>query len=170
MSPRPQEIGIRRADESDHEVVAEALALAFVDDPAWAWLLRDPRERGDRLLEFFNSELRHMVPEHLEVWTTEDGAAAAAWAPPGRWGVPFTTILREVPTMLRIFGRRLPLATRQLLKLERLHPRRPEHWYLHYLGAVPERQGQGLGSALMRPMLEHCDEQGLPAYLESSTE
>lgn len=31
-------------------------------------------------------------------------------------------------------------------------------------------QGRGLGGALMRPMLERCDREGLPAYLEASSE
>lgn len=29
---------------------------------------------------------------------------------------------------------------------------------------------KGLGSALMRPTLERCDREGLPAYLEASSE
>ena len=37
-------------------------------------------------------------------------------------------------------------------------------------GVSPDRQGQGLGSALMRPTLDRCDEEGLPAYLEASSE
>ena len=34
----------------------------------------------------------------------------------------------------------------------------------------PEHQGKGLGTALLRPGLEHADALRLPAYLESSNE
>ena len=44
------------------------------------------------------------------------------------------------------------------------------HWHLFFLGVDPERQGQGVGSALMRPMLERLDREGTPVYLEASTE
>ena len=161
---------IRRAEVADHPVVAEALARAFLEDPAWEHLLPDRGDRERRLRAFFEAELRHLAPERLEVWMTDDGDAAAGWAPPGMWAVPIATTIRETAEMTRVFGRRLPLALRTLLRLERRHPRRPRHWYLHYLGAIPERQGRGLGSALMRPMLEHCDRERLPAYLEASTE
>jgi GNAT superfamily N-acetyltransferase len=35
---------------------------------------------------------------------------------------------------------------------------------------APEGQGQGLGSRLMKPTLDRCDEARLPAYLEASNE
>ena len=43
------------------------------------------------------------------------------------------------------------------------------HWYLYYLGARPGRQNAGIGTALLRPMLETCDNEGLPAYLEATS-
>jgi GNAT superfamily N-acetyltransferase len=62
------------------------------------------------------------------------------------------------------------VATVRLLDLiESMHPHEP-HWYLATLGTDPEMQGKGVGSALMRPALDHCDTEGWPAYLESSKE
>jgi ribosomal protein S18 acetylase RimI-like enzyme len=160
---------VRRATPADHERVATVLASAFADDPAWSWLMPfADREQRQRL--YFETELRHQVPSHREVWTSEDGAAAAVWAPPGSWRVPIGIVLRETPAMMRVFGRRLPLGLRYLMRAEHKHPREPEHWDLHYLGTEPARQGQGLGSALLRPMLALCDRDGLGAYLESSSE
>jgi len=42
------------------------------------------------------------------------------------------------------------------------------HWYLPVIGVDPSAQGTGLGGALMRHALARCDEEGAPAYLESS--
>jgi GNAT superfamily N-acetyltransferase len=41
------------------------------------------------------------------------------------------------------------------------------HWYLWTLGVDPPRQGQGVGGALMQPVLSRADEAGLPCYLEA---
>jgi ribosomal protein S18 acetylase RimI-like enzyme len=163
------EAPVRRAEPSDHPRVAEALAAAFADDPAWAWLLPYPdRERRQRL--FFELELHHLVPERREVWMSEDGSAAAFWGPPGLWSVPMRTVVREAAPMMRVFGRRMQLALRYLLRVEHKHPGKPPHWYLEVIGTVPDRQGQGLGSAVMRPILALCDRDGVGAYLESSSE
>jgi GNAT superfamily N-acetyltransferase len=161
-------IGVRRAQPADHARVAQALASAFAEDPAWSWLLPfADRERRQRL--FFESELKHLVPSRREVWVSDDGSAAALWGPPGLWSVPAPKVVRQISAMSRVFGRRIPLALRYLLRVERAHPRRP-HWYLEILGTEPARQGQGLGSALMRPILALCDRDRVGAYLESSSE
>ena len=163
------QVAVRRAEPSDHPRVAESLAAAFADDPAWSWLLPfSDRRRRQQL--FFQTELELLVPERRVVWTTDDGSAAAVWGPPGLWSVPALTMLREAVPMSRVFGRRLQLALRYLLRVERKHPRTPEHWYLEILGTEPHRQGQGLGSALLRPILSLCDRDRQGAYLEASSE
>ena len=47
------------------------------------------------------------------------------------------------------------------------HPTQPP-FYLRSIGADLENQGRGIGSALIKAGLEACDQQGMPAYLESS--
>ncbi len=161
---------VRAATESDHEAAAECLALAFADDPAWAHLIPGAETRAEKLLGYFSAEIANLVPEHRELWVTEDGCGAAIWGRPGRWRVPMGRELRAARAMARVFGRLLPLAFWTQLRLERHHPRKPAHWYLHYLGVEPRHQGRGVGGALMAPVLELCDREGTPAYLESSTE
>ncbi|MDX6626464.1 MAG: hypothetical protein QOE56_1453 [Solirubrobacterales bacterium] len=165
--PNPK---VRPATEDDHEAAAEALALAFADDPAWAHLLSDSATRADRLLIFFTAEIANLIPRHRRLWVTEDGSGAAVWGPPGLWRVPLMRTLRPAPRMAAVFGRRLPLAIWTQLRFERLHPRTPPHWYLQYLGVEPRRQGRGLGGALLDPVLALCDREQIGAYLESSNE
>jgi GNAT superfamily N-acetyltransferase len=167
-SPQP---AVRPAEgPDDHEAAAEALALAFADDPAWAHLMPNPAKRAEQLLAFFNAEIRHLVPAYRRVWITENGSGAAIWAAPGKWRVPLAGTVGQGRPMARVFGRRLPLALWTQMRLERHHPRSPTHWYLHYLGVEPRCQGRGLGGALMAPVLAECDRERIPSYLEASTD
>ena len=43
-----------------------------------------------------------------------------------------------------------------------------QHYYLPFVGVVPDWQGRGLGAALLAPVLERCDSERMPAYLEAS--
>jgi GNAT superfamily N-acetyltransferase len=168
LSPNPTARPAESAAEL--EAAAEALALAFADDPCWAHLLPDDATRFESLLADFSTEIESLSPEYRQVWVTEDGAGAAVWAEPGRWQVPLGLTLSEAVPMTRVFRARTPLGLWTGMRLERHHPKSPKHWYLHYLGVEPRRQGKGLGGALLAPVLERCDREGVPAYLESSTD
>ena len=71
--------------------------------------------------------------------------------------------------MLPALMPRLARTTRAVRAIEERHPMQP-HYYLSVLGTDPEQQGGGIGSALLAPVLERCDAEGVPAYLESSKE
>ena len=163
--------GVRPARSAgDYEAAAEALALAFADDPAWTHLLPGDETRPEKLLAYFTSEIENLVPEYREVWVTADGGGAAIWAQPGRWRVPLRATLREAGRMTGVFRSRVPLGLRTMARLERHHPRHPDHWYLQYLGVEPRSQGRGRGAALIAPVLELCDRDRVPAFLEASSD
>jgi GNAT superfamily N-acetyltransferase len=42
------------------------------------------------------------------------------------------------------------------------------HWYLVVMSVRPERQGQGLGTALVKPILERADRDGMVCRLETA--
>lgn len=88
--------------------------------------------------------------------------------PPGTWHISMLTQLMMLPRVALITKGDLPRLVRTLNVIEGKHPHR-RHYYLPVIGIVPEWQGRGFGSALLRPMLERCDQEGLPAYLEASS-
>jgi GNAT superfamily N-acetyltransferase len=146
------------------------LTRAFFDDPVTSWVCRPDRLRPRTLERFFGARLRQLG-KHGEIWTTDELTAAAVWAPPERWRTTPGDDVELARCLLhpRLVWR-LPMVTHGLLGMERKHPHRPPHWYLAILGTDPPAQGQGLGSAMLRPALEECDRDGVPAYLESSKE
>ena len=154
---------IRVATEDDGPVLSAALERAFRDDPIVSWSLPSDRRRPGQITRFYRERLRTLTPEEL-VFCDGERLGAALWAPPDRWRTSFAELLR-----MRIFSRRSPPFLVGAHHMERAHPSEP-HYYLAILGVAPEAQGQGLGSKLLAPMLERCDREGVPAYLESSKE
>lgn len=96
------------------------------------------------------------------------GDAVAMWAPPGKWETPLGDIFTQLGPFLGALRWRALHSLRTLTVVEAAHPKEPPHWYLGFLGTVPERQGQGLGARLLSDRLAEVDRAGLPAYLESS--
>jgi GNAT superfamily N-acetyltransferase len=104
--------------------------------------------------------------DHL-VYTTGDGAGAAVWMPPNEWRMSTTDMLRALPAMLRTFGTKTPRMIGAFNAVEKVHPT-TEHYFLEAIGTRADVQGKGVGTAVITPMLERCDAEGVPAYLESS--
>ena len=159
---------VRKASFDDVPRLAVALGRAFDSDPPMRWFLRDDERRVELARQMFDVMLRTVHISRDACYTTEDVAGGALWVPPGRWALGFLQQLRLLPGMIRVFGRDLPRAQRGLAVMDSGHPRRP-HWYLDSLGVEPESQGRGIGSALMRPVLERCDRDRMPAYLNAGS-
>jgi GNAT superfamily N-acetyltransferase len=162
-------IVVRKADSGDARPLAEALARAFDDDPLMRFILPDDSLRRRRLPRLFRTSLHAQYLRLGEVYTTSDVAGGSVWSPPGLWRPPPWVVARSLPGLALALGWRLPNAVWAVTAVERLHPAEP-HWYLAVLGTEPSRQGHGIGSALLAPVLQRCDHDGVPAYLESSKE
>ena len=159
---------VRRAEAADLTALTPMLVRAFMDDPVAVWACRSDQLRPGMLEGMYRARLRQML-DHREIWTNAERASAALWVPPERW----KTTLRQDAALIRSFLDprllvRLPLLAVGLSGVQRRHPRTPPHWYLSLLGTDPDAQGRGFGSAVLKPVLEQCDSDGVGAYLESS--
>jgi GNAT superfamily N-acetyltransferase len=165
---QPLGVTVRKASANDVPRLAAALARAFYDDPVFQWIVPDESERLERSERGFAFYLKKVYLPQDECYTTEDQAGGALWLPPGKWHLGPLAQLRLLPGMIGALGRRLPQVLRAVATVESKHPR-SEHYYLGFVGVEPAMQGKGRGTALMRPILERCDREGLPAYLEATT-
>jgi ribosomal protein S18 acetylase RimI-like enzyme len=159
---------VRKAKHVEAGALAAVLARAFEDDPAMRWVIKDDRRRLALLERGFDLYLRKLYLKQDECYTTASVAGAIVWELPGQWKVGVLDQLRLLPAMVRINGRLAPRIVRALYALEAGHPKEP-HYYLPFIGVAPEWQGRGLGAALMRPILDSCDDDKVGAYLEASS-
>lgn len=149
--------------------VSRALAEAFEDDPHFAWIVRDDRTRLERLMRAFGVFTQRIWLPHDASYTHELRIGAALWMPPRTWHVGPLTQLRLAPATMAALRNDSPRLIRALNFIDRKHPRGPDHWYLPIIGVARAWQGRGFGSALLRPILDRCDRERTPAYLEASS-
>jgi ribosomal protein S18 acetylase RimI-like enzyme len=162
--------GVRRATENDLPALTQMLGRAFVDDPIMAWACRSAALRPTLLEVIDRTRLRQLLA-YGETWITSESTSAALWTPPGHGGMSFpqNAILARGLLHPRLLAC-LPKLALGLTCMQRRHPHKPHHWYLSRIGTDPDAQGRGLGSAVLQPVLETCDSDGVGAYLETSVE
>jgi GNAT superfamily N-acetyltransferase len=161
---------VRRGTEGDVPALARMLGRAFRDDPVVVWACRSGALRPTVLAAINDARLRQLLA-HEEVWVAADATSAALWTPPGQGQ---TGLLRSAAMARGLLRPRLaaclPRLAIGLACMQRQHPRDPRHWYLARLATDPDAQGRGLGSAVLQPVLERCDSEGVGAHLETAVE
>jgi len=161
------DLGVRKATGADLPAVVETLTAAFFDDPVSVWWVPDPQRRRQLLPPFFEITVDLNHP-HGEIYTADPvPAAAAVWIPPGRQPVGEAAEERLVAYTEAAEETAERLLT-ALTLMDEVRPTQP-HAYLFLLGTRPPWQNQGLGSALLREVLECCDRDRIPAYLEATS-
>jgi GNAT superfamily N-acetyltransferase len=158
---------IRKASPDDRTGVVATVVAAFANDPAWAFMLGAEYEQ---LAPLFAGALFDLRIASDNVWVTEDLAAVSMWDPPEK-GDDMPGYAASIWTRYRTAAgegafKRLTLYNDAL---DAVSPAE-SYWYLGVLATDPQRQREGLASAVLEPVLSEADRRGLPCCLETSTE
>ena len=152
----------RPADLADLDGLTSVLTEAFAADPLWSWAFPG----GDGLERWWRFLIRGAL-RYPTVRIMGDYAAAAVFIPPGGTELTPEDEGRVERLLHDLVGDR---ATAVLGLLDRFETARPDepHHYLTLLGTADRYRGRGLGMTLLAQCLQDIDDEGLPAYLESS--
>ncbi|WP_128801944.1 MULTISPECIES: GNAT family N-acetyltransferase [unclassified Streptomyces] len=166
-------VAIRTADEGDRELVVRLLDAAFQSDPVSGWVFPGAeyrRKNHHKLMAAFTD----IVLDEGRIDITEDDSACALWVsvPAGEHGGADEDKEEAEDEGFARLRESIDPGNERIELIGRLtaevHPAGRAHEYLWMIGVTPERQGEGLGTALVRHVLDRCDGEGLAAYLEAS--
>ncbi len=174
MSSNPAEQVVQLKPEQN-DLAAKALTDAFMDDPMYQAIFPIPERRAKALRDVWNGLLKYSH-KYGEVFTTPEVAGAACWLSPGNTTVTF---IGQMRTGFALYRAVLKLSSQertnfiQAMDFSDIEHKRlvqGPHWYLWALGVSPDRQGNGIGSKLLEPLLAQTDNERIPCYLEAVTE
>ena len=168
-------VEIRKATQDDIDACARVLALAFQDDPGTVNFEPDDDRRRVVLPHFFRTFVAASLAEDGDLVVAGDPVEGiASWFGPERHGPsPDAMGANGFGDVLAVAG---PESADRLLamvgEIERQHEALTDgpHVRLEFFGVLPERQGTGLGSALLEHGHRQADELRLPSYLETFTD
>lgn len=164
----------RRLTKPQLREAGAVLARAFFDDPAMTYIWPDASTRAGPLGWLMLRDARYGYL-YGDAYTTAGGVEGVAlWLRPGGTATSWWRMARLGLLLAPLrFGVGPFRRFVQLMNMfEPLHKRDapPQHWYLMTLGVDPPRQGQGVGSGLIAPVLARADADRLACYLETMKE
>ncbi len=157
----------RIACREDLPRLAATLVDAFIDDPVFRWMYPDDHARPGQLAGWFGT-VAGFAFNHGHCYHLGDDAAAI-WIPPDHDLVSPAERSLMVERLAGQVGmdRAMTIAT-GFGEAGGHHPETPPSWTLWYVGARGNRRGQGLGAAVIEPILQRLDADGYHSYLNST--
>lgn len=172
VTPPAGPTGLSPMKPADLRAMARVLTRSFFHDPFYQFVFRNEKQRARKLAWLLRCFLRYGLL-YGQVTALEGLRGAAIWLGPDHPIYDFSKLL-----WLGVYQSIFRLDTTDFIRInsinrrfERWHEQEePRHYYLMVIGIEPGHQRQGLGSALLRPLLQQADEQKLPCYLETMRE
>jgi ribosomal protein S18 acetylase RimI-like enzyme len=147
-----------------HEAsMVATITMAFSTDPVARWVYPKAADYFRWFPAFVRAFAGKSVKDDTALSTT-NYSGVALWLKPGSHP--------NEDALVKLVEDSLPAERRDDLfelfeKMDGGHPI-DDHWYLPMIGVDSSRQNSGIGTGLMKIALERSDNEGLPAYLESS--
>jgi ribosomal protein S18 acetylase RimI-like enzyme len=156
-------IRVVAAGPADMEPLISVIVRAFAADPVARWMYRDRQ----RYFAYFGRFIRAFAGKAFSTgtaWCIDGNLGGALWLPPG--------VRPDEDAIAAVLDESVPRdvvadVNAMFIEMAAYHPRNP-HWYLPTIGIQPHAHRMGLGSALLAEALGRCDQEHMPAYLESS--
>lgn len=160
----------RRLGSEDQSALAEALSLAFRDNPLNRAVIGGGSGRRLRSNRAGMRATLAAARTRCSIWgvVPADGVCLGGLIamPPDAWPLPPPPISDQLRLLLRQGWSTARRWGEVFEALRLVHPDEP-NWYLALVGVSPGQQGRGLGAALLGRWIAEVDADGAAAYLET---
>jgi GNAT superfamily N-acetyltransferase len=165
---------IVRLNPAQKNKAVQVLSSAFYDYPEFRFYFPDP-ERRSHYLPWYLGRVLDTAIHYGEVYTNPEVSGIAFILPPGHTRISQWEYIRRgfLPTPFVVGFKNFIRSQEGEEFISNEHEKimfgRP-HYYLWGLAVEPRRKHQGIGSALLEPVLAKADAEQMPVYLETHDE
>lgn len=159
-----------KADRSDKKTVVDILSQSFDDNKSVNYILPQDALRTRRLSRLMEYSFDYCLL-FGEVWLSGDKSACVLLITPRKKRSSFRSILLDIRLIIGCIGlSNVQKAMRRETLIQQQHPANGQFIYCWFIGVLPSSQHRGIGTQLMKQLIDRAGQVGLPVYLETSME
>lgn len=160
---------MRKVTKKDKKLVIELLTKSFEDNKSVNYIIIQDQKRIQRISALMDYSFE-MCYRFGEVFLSEDNNGCALLLYPHKKRFSIFSIWLSIKLIFCAIGvSRIVKAMERESKIKRRQPKE-RMTYLWFIGVNPLYQHQQIGTTLLKQVLDHSKELGLPVYLETSVE
>lgn len=159
---------MRKANYDQKDLILDILSRSFDSNLSVNYIIKqdDKRLRRIKFLMDYSFEICYTFGD---VFLSDDSRACALVLYPDKKRTTLKSVLLDIQLMLKCIGiTNISKALERESKIKRIQPKE-QMYYLWFIGVGPEYQGLGIGTGLMKEIIEDSQTQQRPIYLETST-
>lgn len=163
-------------DPSMFQEAVDVISMAVLNDPNKVYYFPDDKKRGE-YIGWIIKKIFKATAEYNRVFVCKVGSkvvGSSMWLTPGHQLSNMDLIKNGLLKVPFKFG---PSAFWRIVnsigvaeKIKAKHITDDKFWQLFYIGVHPEHQNEGIGTLLMKPILDEADKTKSPIFLENFTE
>jgi ribosomal protein S18 acetylase RimI-like enzyme len=153
---------------TDKQTVINILTESFADNKSVNYVLKQDKDLEKRLQQLMDYSFEACY--HFgEIFFSDDKKACALIIFPDRKKTTTRSIVADVQLMLKAMGlNNVRKAMKREAAIKNIHPKELIY-YLWFIGVNKNEQGKGIGSGLMKELINRSNILNRPIYLETST-
>ncbi|MEM9151544.1 MAG: GNAT family N-acetyltransferase [Cyanobacteria bacterium P01_F01_bin.3] len=173
-------VNVLQLQPSQIDTASKIAANAFMADPVFSYLTPDDPKLKFQALTWLMSRLIYYCMQYGHTYTTSDLKGIAVWLPPS--GEFSSSLFQQLKLALQLELYKLPVKVgwkrlkrwrhvfQTIDRTQRQDMGKSSYWELGLMAVHPDSQGQGIGTQLLKPILDRTSDEGLPCYVVTATE
>jgi len=158
---------MRKVNHSDRTKIIDILAAAFDDNKSVNYVAKQDHHRERRIRKMMDYSFDACYT-FGEIWITDDERACALVEFPDQKRLTAQSWLWDIRFAISVVGlNRVGLILQRDKMIRSNHPKEPIA-YVWFIGVQPGLQGKGMGSTLVKELIEEYEQKKRPIYLETS--
>lgn len=157
-----------KAAHHNKQLILDILTSSFDSNQSVNYIIKKDNKRNKRIRALMDYSFE-ICQKFGEVFISEDRYACALIIYPDRKKTTLHSLLLDLKLILKCVGfRNIKKTIRRESLIKKVQPKEVMT-YLWFIGVVPKRQGNGIGSRMLDEIIENSWKETRPIYLETST-
>ena len=159
-----------QADKSHKEKVIEILSECFEKNKTVNWIVKQDSKKQERIRDLMDYSFEACI-ETGEIYLTDDLTGVIIYSNSDDKLPILEEAYLTLQFVLKVTGiDGIGKALRREQYINQFHPKDQEFIYIWFIGLKKTEQGRGIGSAMLREVINISNKENLPIYHETSNE
>ena len=160
----------RGLSKKDFDIFSNNLAISFKGYPLFEYFANN-KYSIKKMKKFWKVSLKTMSDKTFFLADSAEANSLAIFSPYEQGGVSIWKYIKAgglglIPSIGLKMTKKMTSFEKFAMEIKNKHAK-PGCWYLYVFVTMPEFRGKGLGSKIMKPMLNYLDEHNQDCYLET---